>query len=69
MRAINTIRDYDQREFYLGYEKYLREVFREPTESEIKKMEEDFFKPSTVSNRIISLKPANNQYYQPQQGA
>lgn len=69
MKAINFISEYDQREFYLGYEKYLREVFPEPTESEINQMEEDFFKSSTVENQIISLKPANNQYYQPLQGA
>lgn len=69
MRAVNTITDYDQIEFEISYTKWLNEAFSEPTESEINEMEEDFFKPSAVSNRIISLKPVNNQYYQPLQGA
>jgi len=69
MRAINTIIDYDQVEFYLGYDKYLREAFSEISIEEIKKMEEDFFKSSAVSSRSLSLKPLNNPFYQPYQGA
>lgn len=69
MKAINTVIDYDQMEFEISYRKWLKEAFSEPTSVELDEMEEDFFKSSAVKNRIITLKPANNQYYQPLQGA
>ena len=69
MKAINTVLVDDQMDFKITYNMWLTEAFSELTELEINEMEEDFFKSSTVSNRIISLKPVNNQYYQPIIGA
>lgn len=69
MRAINTILDYEKAEFEISYTKWLMEVFSEPTSVELDEMEKHFYKCLTVENRIITLKPINNQYYQPLQGA
>jgi hypothetical protein len=69
MRAINTIINYDQVEFEISYTKYLMEVFSEPSVEELDEMERDFFKSLTSENRIVTLKPLNNPFYQPYQGA
>lgn len=69
MKAINTITDYDQVEFEISYRKWLMETFSEPSVEELDEMERDFFKSLTVSNRIVTLKPLNNPYYQPTIGA
>jgi len=63
MKAINIIVNQENVEFAIGYEKWLKEAFSEPTEAELNEMMESF-KPFTVGNRIIALKPVNNQYYQ-----
>ena len=69
MRAINTIIDYNQVEFEVSYTKWLMEAFSEPSELELQEMEDTFYKVSTVKNRIVTLKPLNNPFYQPYQGA
>lgn len=69
MKAANTVLDYDQVEFTIGYEKWLQQAFSELSVEELDEMEEDFFKSSAVKNRIVTLKPLNNPYYQPYQGA
>jgi hypothetical protein len=69
MRAINSIRDYDQVEFEISYAKWLMEVFNEPTELELQKMENALYKTFAEKNRIVTLKPLNNIDYFPPQGA
>jgi hypothetical protein len=69
MRAINTIRDYDQIEFEISYTKWLMEAFSEPSVEELDEMEKHFYKCLTSENRIVTLKPLNNPFYQPYQGA
>lgn len=68
MRAINTLLDYEKTEFEISYSKWLMEVFTEPSEGELDEMERDLNRSLAEENRIITLKPANNQYYQPLQG-
>lgn len=69
MRAINTIIDYDQVEFEISYRKWLMETFSEPSVEELDEMERDLNRSLTVKNRIVTLKPLNNPFYQPYQGA
>lgn len=69
MKAVNTVLNYDQMEFNLSYRKWLMETFSEPSVEELDEMERDFFKSLTVKNRIVTLKPLNNPFYQPYQGA
>jgi hypothetical protein len=69
MRAINTIIDYDQVEFEISYSKWPREAFNEPSVEELDEMERDLCRSLTVENRIVTLKPLNNPFYQPYQGA
>lgn len=69
MRAINTITNYENRDFTIGYEKWLRESFNEPSVEELDEMERDLCRSLTVKNRIVTLKPLNNIDYQPTIGA
>lgn len=69
MRAINTIVDNDKMEFEISYMKWLMEAFSEPSVEELDEMERDLNRSLTVKNRIVTLKPLNNLYYQPYQGA
>jgi len=50
-------------ELDLSYQEWLMANTEEPSERELNKMEEDFNKSSTVSNRIITHKPLNNTNY------
>lgn len=69
MRAVNIILDNDQMEFEISYTKWLYEAFSEPSVEELNEMERDLNRSLTVENRIVTLKPLNNPYYQPLQGA
>lgn len=69
MRAINIIIDYDQVEFEISYRKWLMETFSEPSVEELDEMERDLNRSLTVKNRIVTIKPLNNPFYQPYQGA
>ncbi len=53
-------------ELNLSYSEWCRDNLNEPSESEINEMEEEFlWKPSAVSNRILSDIALNNSSYQP----
>lgn len=55
--------------FEISYTKWLQEAFSEPSVEELNEMERDLNRSLTVKNRIVTLKPLNNPYYQPYQGA
>ena len=51
-------------EEYLGYEEWLRDNLKAPSEDELNHMEQSIKRSSTLSKHII-----NNLHYQPLQGA
>ena len=59
----------DDFELELNYQEWLRDNFSEPNGTELDEMNEDFQKPSLVSNRIIATKPLNNHNYNPTHSA
>jgi hypothetical protein len=51
-------------EEYLGYEEWLRDNLKAPSEDELNHMEQSIKRSSTLNKHII-----NNLHYQPRQGA
>jgi hypothetical protein len=68
-KITNTYLQNQDLHFHVSYTKWLMETFSEPSVEELDEMERDLCRSLTSENRIVTLKPLNNPYYQPYQGA